>query len=92
MTENTNTPFDTRVSILADFWLSYRNDEAFEDFVQYNDLGLPLAYLLDNGIVDKNDKAVGFINETFDLLIAGLGVEDTGFTSLNNLFELPEDE
>ena len=91
MTENTNTPFEKRCEILADFWLSFRNDEAFEDFVSYNDLGLPLAYLLDNNIVEKTDNAVNFINETFDLLLAGLETEDTGFTSINNLFELPEE-
>jgi hypothetical protein len=88
----TETAFENKVAILADLWLGYRNDETFEDFIIYNDLGLPLAYLLDNGIVDKTDKAVGFIDETFALLLTGLEQEDTGFTSLNNLLDLPEEE
>ena len=85
MTENTNTPFTTRAGILADLWLEYRNDEAFADFIQYNDLGLPLAYCIETQIIESTPKAEQFINEAFDLFLAGLGVEDTGFDSLDQL-------
>lgn len=79
------TTFDNKVSILADLWMSYRNDEQFQDFIIYNDLGLPLAYLLDSGIVEVTDKAKTFIEETFDLLLAGFEKEDEGFNSMNDL-------
>ena len=78
------TTFDNKVSILADLWMSYRNDEQFQDFIIYNDLGLPLAYLLDSGIVESNDKAKTFIEETFDLLLAGFEKEDEGFNRYNH--------
>ena len=79
------TTFDNKVAILADLWMSYRNDEQFEDFITYNDLGLPLAYLLDSGIIEVTDKAKVFIEETFDVLLAGFDKEDTGFASMNDL-------
>jgi len=80
------TTFDNKVAILADLWMSYRNDEQFQDFIAYNDLGLPLAYLLDTGIIEVTDKASSFINETFDVLLAGFEKEDEGFNSMNDLF------
>jgi hypothetical protein len=86
------TTFSNKVAILADLWIGYGQDESFEDFFQYNDLGLPLAYALDNDIVVANDKTSGFIEETFALLLAGLEQEDTGFESLNALLDLPEQE
>ncbi len=45
------TTFENKALILADLWMNFRNDEEFQDFVDYNDLGLPLAYALANGVV-----------------------------------------
>jgi hypothetical protein len=86
------TTFSNKVAILADLWITYSQDEAFEDFFAYNDLGLPLAYALDNDIVVANEKTNSFIEETFALLLSGLEQEDTGFESLNALLDLPEEE
>lgn len=85
MSDNTTTPYSDRLSILASLWLNFRYDEEFEDFVEYNDMGLPLAYAIDNGIVETSVLAEGFINETFELLLAGLELEDTGFETLDDL-------
>jgi hypothetical protein len=81
------TEFDTRCEILGDLWLNYRGDEGFQGFIEYNDLGLPLAYLLSAKIVKPNaDLAAGFINETFELLLAALELEeDFGFGSLEEM-------
>jgi len=87
------TTFENKCLILSDVWLNYRNDEQFEDFATYNDMGLPLAYAISEGIVKNTEVAEGFINETFDLLLAGLGIDDTGFESLDDLLSadmLPE--
>ena len=82
------TKFKDKCGILSEIWLNYRSDAEFIDFIEYNDLGLPLAYALDAGIVKKTDRAKGFVNETFDLLLASLGVEeDTGFESLEDVLE-----
>lgn len=81
------TPFETRVSILADLWINYRNDDEFKDFIEYNDMGLPMAYFIDNAMVEAKPIAIQFVNETFDLLLAGLEIEDTGFADLNDLLE-----
>lgn len=80
-----STPINSVLEILADLWMNYRDDEEFQDFVEYNDLGLPLAYLVANDIVKITPLAETFIDETFRLLLAGLNVEDTGFESLDDL-------
>lgn len=82
----TETPYSNKTEILADIWLNYRNDTEFVDFIEYNDLGLPLAYAISNDIVKNSDLAEAYINETFSLLLAGLEVEeDTGFDTLDDL-------
>lgn len=78
---------ESQAAILADLWLNYRDDEEFQDFVEYNDLGLPLSYAIANGIVETNPIAENFIQESFNLLLAGLAIEDTGFESLDELLD-----
>ncbi len=83
------TKFKKKCGILAEIWLNFRNEEEFIDFVTYNDLGLPLAYAIDAGIVEKTDKAKGFIEETFALLLAGMDIEeDTGFEDLDDILQV----
>ena len=84
------TTFQDKASILADLWLNYRQDTEFADFIEYNDIGLPLAYAIDNDIVKTTDIATRFIEETFALLLEGVGIqEDTGFENLDDLLETP---
>ena len=85
------TTLENKTEILSDIWLNYRNDSEFEDFIKYNDLGLPLAYAINAGIVVISDRATEFINETFALLLAGLDIqEDTGFESLDDILQIDE--
>jgi hypothetical protein len=87
------TSIENKALILADLWLNYRNDTEFVDFIEYNDLGLPLAYAISEGIVKATELSNGFINETFDLLLAGMGIdEDTGFESMEDLFGQAADD
>ena len=77
--------FDNKITILAELWMNYRDDEDLQDFVEYNDLGLPLAYFLMNELVLPTKQAELYIDETYNLLIASLQVEDVEWTSLDEL-------
>ena len=79
------TDFSNKISILAELWMNYREDDHLDDFMEYNDLGLPMAYLLMNEIVLPSQQAAVYIDETFDLLLSALSVEDKGFESLDEL-------
>jgi hypothetical protein len=54
--------------------------------MSYNDLGLPLAYAVSSSIIPSNVLVDNFINETFDMLLSILGIEDEGFESLTDIF------
>ena len=84
------TTQENKVIILADLWLNYRDDSEFVDFVEYNDLGLPLSYMIANGIVERNEIADQFVSETFDLLLAGLAIEDEDFETLEDILGIEE--
>jgi len=84
--ENKQTPFETKCMILADLWMNYRKDLDFQDFLEYNDVGLPAAWLIVEELCTPNDRLKGMIDETFVLLLAALEIEeDTGFESLDDL-------
>lgn len=87
-----STTFGDKCTILSELWLNYKKDEEFEDFIEYNDLGLPLAYCISEGIVvDVTPMAEKYVLETFDVLLAGLGIEDEGFETLDELLDWAED-
>jgi len=77
--------FENKITILAELWMNYRDDEDLQDFVEYNDLGLPLAYFLMNEIVMPTSQSELYINETYDLFIASLQVADREWESLDEL-------
>jgi hypothetical protein len=74
-----------KISILAELWMNYRDDDELDEFMEYNDLGLPLAYLLANEIVLSTPEAEMYINETYDLLVAYFTVEDREWQSLDEM-------
>jgi hypothetical protein len=88
MSEITTTPFSKKCEILGELWLSYRSEENLEDFLEYNDLGLPIAYAIANDIVKSTDLAKAFVEETFDLLLASLEIEDRDWDNLDELLSI----
>jgi hypothetical protein len=81
----TTTEIASKCDILTDLWINHSENERFEDFVEFNDLGLPLAYFIANGVVEMTPLASDIIDATFTDLLDLFEVEDTGFTSLKDL-------
>lgn len=82
-----STPLAKRCSILGTFWKEYREDEKFAGFFEFGDLGLPLAFAIAEGIVSTSPKAERYINELWDLFIAILEIEDSGFNDLDEMLK-----
>jgi hypothetical protein len=93
MTEKTFPTFTKKCEILSDLWFDYRQDEQFQDFIEYNDLGLPLAYAIHGEIVQATELAKQYINETFELFAFSLeGVDpDEDWQSLDEMLEASRD-
>ena len=67
------TPFSKKCEILGAMWLNYREEaegnEAWEAFFDYNDMALPMAYFIADGLVNPSgsDETITIIDETWDL-------------------------
>lgn len=79
------TSLKNKISILAELWMDYRNDENLQDFIEYNDIGLPLAYFIHTQIVDLSPRSEIYMDETFELLLKSLELKDVGFESLDSV-------
>ena len=85
------TPYKIQHKILADLWTKFKDDRDLVDFFSYNDLGLPLAFMIEQKIVKSTPKAKVYIEETFELFVDSLGLDsDDEFKSLKEMFELKE--
>jgi hypothetical protein len=88
------TDFLTRCKILGDLWLHYREDardsEAWERFFEYNDISLPLAYMIGSGIASASGdgQAETYINENFEMLCSFIEIDPEGhYSSLNEAWD-----
>ena len=78
------TTFSSKATILGDLWLYYREDikgnEAWEDFFQYNDVALPLAYVISMGYatINEDNDGVMYIDETWDTFCEYIGIDPDG--------------
>lgn len=69
--------FSDQCGILGELWINYKEDKEFAAFIEYNDLGLPLAYMVAQGLVNEaTPLGEQYINETFKLFISGIGLEE----------------
>jgi hypothetical protein len=82
------TNFSNKAGILADLWINFRDQEEFADFIEYNDIGLPLAYYIHTEIVLPTQQAEMYVEETFNLLCAALDLDlDGEYETLNEMFD-----
>jgi len=80
------TDFDSKALILGQLWVNFKTDDEWSDFMEYNDLGLPLAFAFAEGIINHTTTLEQYINETWDLFIEGLGIQDEGYARLEDIF------
>jgi hypothetical protein len=84
------TTFEAQCNILSQLWVEYREDELLKDFIEYNDIGLPLAYFIAEGVALPTQLAETYIGETFEILMSALDIEDTGYQHLDEVMTAPE--
>jgi len=84
------TDFSNQVEILGQLHIQHRDDDAgLKDFMEFNDIGLPLAYLASEGLCDISDDGRKYVAETFDLLCVALELDlNRNYDSLAEMFGL----
>ena len=77
-----------KCGILGQFWFEFRDDAELSTFIDYNDVGLPLAWFIATGVVEPLPMAEDFITETFNLFLAALEVTEEEVAEIDNLNDL----
>ena len=78
--------FADKAGILGQLWIEFRGDEDFTDFIEYNDLGLPMSYMVAEGLI-KECSVTGeaLIDETFNMFCELLEITDEDFDILDEI-------
>jgi hypothetical protein len=85
------TDFTTRCEILGELYDDYSQQKNFKDFIEFNDIGMPLAYFVSADLCEASDDGIRYINETWDLFLVALDLEDIGYHNLEHVFHEVED-
>jgi hypothetical protein len=81
------TTFENKTIILSELWLNYRDDEGFRDFIEYNDLALPFAFAISEGLIASQESMVKFIEDAWEILLSTLNIDDADYSKLDDLLE-----
>lgn len=79
------TDFKSICEILREIHILNADESLWEEFCQFNDIGVPLAYLVAESLAIPTDAGIEMITGTWDLLMKGLETEDEGFKNLSEL-------
>ena len=50
--------YTLKIAVLSDLYYNYRDQEPYKEFAEYNDIGLPLAYVVHNDLAEIDRKSV----------------------------------
>ena len=86
--------FSSKCSILGDLWAYYREDiqssDAWLEFFKYNDVALPLAYMITNdyATINEDSDASTFIDETWDMFCEYIDIPaDADYKDIGEAFD-----
>lgn len=89
------TDFVTQCVILGELYENYKEEKDFKAFIEYNDLGLPLAYLTAQGlVVEVSDDGRRYVMDTFEMFIKSIKLTEDDILegmTLDEVLELAAD-
>ena len=77
--------FADRCGILGQFWYDFRDNETVKPFIDYNDVGMPLAWFIATGVVTPLPMAEEYINETFAMFLDAIEITEDDVVDVDNL-------
>ena len=57
------TDFSNKCNILGELYINYKDNSKLKDFLEFNDLGLPLAYLSSENLCELSADGERYIEE-----------------------------
>ena len=83
--------FETVCGILGELHSNYSDSKDFRSFIEFNDLGLPLAFLTNEGLIlELSNDGRRYVIDTFDMFVASLKVDPDDIMEGMTLDELLE--
>ena len=75
-----------KTGILGQLWIDYREDENFSLFMEYNDIGLPLSYVVAEGLVPAlTQLGEDYVDETLEMFFKLLGITEQEVEMLDKI-------
>lgn len=56
--------FECKVAILLELWTSHSNIKEWHEFFDYNDIALPLAFMIEQKMMEANEVGIRYIEQT----------------------------
>lgn len=73
------TSFSIKCEILAEAYLESAYNPDLDDFVKFCNIGLPLAYLINQDLVEpKGEKSLEYLDNTWSIFCDSLGLDPNG--------------
>ena len=78
--------FADKTGILGQLWIDFREDENFKAFMEYNDIGVPMAYYLAEGLVsDLTPLGEQYVEESLDMMFKLLEITEEEVDDLHEI-------
>jgi len=78
--------FADKTGILGQLWIDFRDDENFSAFMDYNDIGVPMAYYVAEGLVDGlTDLGKQYVEESIDMMFKLLEITEAEVEELDEI-------
>jgi hypothetical protein len=78
--------FADKTGILAQLWIDFREDENFTAFMEYNDIGVPMAYYMAEGLVTGlSPLGEQYIEESIDMMFKLLDITEAEVDDLHEI-------
>jgi hypothetical protein len=77
--------FADKTGILGQLWIDFREDEKFSAFMEYNDIGVPMAYFIAEGLVNPTPLGEQYVEETLDMMFTLLEITQEEVDELSEI-------
>jgi hypothetical protein len=77
--------FADKTGILGQLWIDFREDEKFSAFMEYNDIGVPMAYFIAEGLANPTPLGEQYVEETLDMMFTLLEITEEEVDELDQI-------
>lgn len=77
--------FADKTGVLAQLWIDFREDDNFSAFMDYNDIGVPMAYYIAEGLVNPTPLGEQYVEESIDMMFKLLEITEAEVDELEDV-------